>query len=231
MKGEHLHPLGLVSVTAHCAEKNSRNIEGKHSNEAHPFTELKCIVSEDLGLKVPLGSQVLLLHYLVLVYNLAFDEDLYSRSFVNKAFQTVDVSQLLTNTMELIGFKTSRSVVCAGHLTIGGSLKLPQVDRIDVIALPNKHADTSGGLRTVFKLELNHRALTKQDVDAVNRANQDVMAFNYETAFDGSQVARVPARIRGRSARVNHTRDVGRRCTHCRQGSGLLGHCLEAQPL
>jgi hypothetical protein len=79
------------------------------------------------------------------------------------------------------------------------------MDRIDVIALPNKHADTSGGLRTVFKLELNHRALTKQDVDAVNRANQDVMAFNYETAFDGSQVARVPARIRGRSARVNHS--------------------------
>jgi hypothetical protein len=77
---EHIALLTCIWRQIEPRVKNNRISGGKLVNEALAFTALECIVSEDWGLNIAIGLQVLLIQYLPLVYILALDKDRYSKS-------------------------------------------------------------------------------------------------------------------------------------------------------
>jgi hypothetical protein len=84
----------------------------------------------------------------VIIYNLAFDKDRYSKSSVARGLRSLGVGEIMAETVELIRFKNSRAVVRASHMDMGRSgdkVQFEAVDRIAVKLIPNMHSDTNSG--------------------------------------------------------------------------------------
>jgi hypothetical protein len=196
-------PLGLVGVSTHGAVKNNKFVDGKHANEARAFTAVKCIISEDWGLNIALGSQIMLIQYLVRVYNLAFKENPYNKEWLSAKATSVlpeglgalQIATVLSEITDLTGIKHSSALFRAGKMecNAGSNRELPSTDSIQVTSVANKRFVSESGNPNVWRLQLHPRPVTREDLEAIPKV--DHTKFHYETACDGVPVTRIPTRI------------------------------------
>jgi hypothetical protein len=150
------------------------------------------VVSEDWGLTSSLGLQVLLLHYLVLVYNLAFDDDRYSKSSVATSLAGINTRKVLADAMNLVDLRTAHAIIRPGcmDMAMGQASEKKQFKKIELISVdlvPTFFMLRMASLQT-HKLSLCTRAVLKGDLESDKRLNASNFMFANDIDGTSSQM-------------------------------------------